>query len=53
MNKTQYIEPTLTVVKVELRPLLQASNPGYNPTSSFNDETVVGGRYGGFDEDEE
>ena len=53
MKKIQYIEPTLTVVKVEIKPLLQASNPGYNPTSSFNNEASVGGRGGWFDEDEE
>ena len=50
MNKMKYIQPKLSVVKVEINPLLQSSTPGYNPTKNFGDESSVGARQGWFDD---
>lgn len=46
MEKKQYIQPSLNVVKVSLGTLLVASPnvPTYNPTESFGDEEAVGSR---------
>lgn len=59
MEKKQYIQPSLNVVKVSLGTLLVASPnaPTYNPTESFGDEEKVGARRNNYsvwgEEDEE
>lgn len=46
MEKKQYIQPSLNVVKVSLGTLLEASGtvPAYNPNESFSEEESVGSR---------
>lgn len=56
MEKKQYIQPSLNIVKVSLGTLLQASGnaPTYNPTETFDDEELVGSRRSSlWDEEEE
>jgi len=46
MEKKQYIQPSLIMVKVSISTLLETSGnaPTYNPTESFSDEESVGSR---------
>lgn len=56
MEKKQYMQPALTVVKVFSCTLLEGSNPDYTPTESFSDEGAVGSRrrtFGVWDDEEE
>lgn len=46
MKKKEYIQPKFTVVKVDLKPLMDASTPGYTIGESFSEEESVGSRRG-------
>lgn len=52
MNKKNYIEPELNVVRIKVNKLLSSSAPGLDRTSSFGDENDVGGRIFDFDDEE-
>lgn len=44
MEKKLYMQPELIIVNIALNTLMEASNPTYNPNTTFSEEESVGSR---------